>query len=134
MKHILVDLDGTLAYYDPDKDYDPTHIGAPILPVQDFIKKLLETGITVKIFTARAEDLESIPMIQDWTEKHLGRRLNVVNFKTKDTVAIIDDRAYHVTRNEGYFPLTEEDVREELAADLVDNFESEFKLIGMKHE
>ena len=80
------DLDGTLAKYDGWKGWD--HIGDPVPNMVTRIKNYMARGITVKIWTARASkvslarnNLEFSQMekvIQDWTEKHLGKRLEVV--------------------------------------------------------
>jgi len=136
MKHILIDLDGTLAYYDPDKDYDPTYIGAPIPSTVQFINDLLGIGIEVKIFTARAEDSESIPFINEWVKQNIGRQLEITNVKTKDTVAIIDDRAYNLVRNQGSVYYFGEEMLKQFSKDLEEEFDSipKIKLIGMKHE
>jgi hypothetical protein len=45
------DLDGTLAFYDEWKGID--HIGEPIAPMVDLIRKMHQTGKFVKILTAR---------------------------------------------------------------------------------
>lgn len=39
--------------------------------------------------------------IQNWTEKHLGTRLDVTNVKTMDMECLYDDRARQVLPNEG---------------------------------
>jgi len=49
---IGVDLDQTLAFYDEWRGVD--HIGEPIPNMLEMVKGLLESGETVKIFTARA--------------------------------------------------------------------------------
>lgn len=48
---IGIDLDGTLAYYEGWVSIE--HIGEPIWPMLDFVKRLIESGQQVKIFTAR---------------------------------------------------------------------------------
>ena len=103
------DLDGTLAKYDSWKGWD--HIGDPIPNMVTRIKNYMARGITVKIWTARASkvslarnDLEFSQMekvIQDWTEKHLGKRLEVVTEKDCWMIGAIDDSVMQVEPNTG---------------------------------
>ena len=52
----------------------PYPLGEPIPEMIAMVKSLLAAGVTVKIFSARACEPESIPIIQAWAEKHgLGR-------------------------------------------------------------
>jgi hypothetical protein len=51
---IGVDLDGTLAYYDKN-DYDPLHIGYPLVPMVRRVKAWIKEGKDVRIFTARVD-------------------------------------------------------------------------------
>ena len=90
------DLDGTLAKYDGWKGWD--HIGDPIPNMVVRIKNYMARGLTVKIWTARASkvslarnNLEFSQMekvIQDWTEKHLGKRLEVVTRESHKGVRV----------------------------------------------
>lgn len=98
---IGVDLDGTLAHYDGWKG--PEHIGAPIPAMVDLVKEYLAKGTTVKIFTARVHDgLESTrKRIEDWSEEHIGTRLEVTNVKDFGMVTLYDDRAVQVRPNTG---------------------------------
>ncbi len=105
---VLVDLDGTLAMY--DSTFDPRHIGDPIAPMVDRVHKWLLMGYVVKVFTARAnprsyrsrEDFDNtIRLIQDWTEAHIGQRLEVTCEKDFSVVEIWDDRAVQVQPNTG---------------------------------
>ena len=59
----------------------------------EMVKSLLAAGMTVKIFSARACEPESIPIIQAWTEKHGLGRLEVTNQKDYDLIRFYDDRA-----------------------------------------
>ena len=66
-----MDLDGTLAHYEGWNGVN--HIGAPLAPMVERVKKWLAAGKTVKIFTARmhghgmpiiggeVEDVETMP-------------------------------------------------------------------------
>ena len=97
--HILVDLDKTTAEYlsGDYKGKGDTVIGKPIMPMILRIREWIRQGWEVKIFTARADAGEEvINAIQDWTEEHIGKRLEVTNIKTRDAYALIDDRAIGV--------------------------------------
>lgn len=48
---IGVDLDSTLAHFDRWRGI--AHIGAPIAPMVERVKRTIEDGVTVKLFTAR---------------------------------------------------------------------------------
>jgi hypothetical protein len=94
------DLDGTLAHYDGWKGQE--HIGKPIAPMVDLVKRFLDEGKNVKIFTDRfANGPEQVAIIQDWCEKHIGRRLEVTNVKDWHCIRIYDDRCVQVVTNEG---------------------------------
>lgn len=99
-----VDLDGTLALYDEWRG--PEHIGEPIPLMLGRVQAWLEQGETVKIFTARAASTyehrdAAINAIQDWTEKHLGVRLEVTAEKDFGMKQLWDDRARQVKENTG---------------------------------
>ncbi len=103
MGWIGVDLDGTLAHYDDDwKGVD--HIGAPNPLMVDRVKRWLQAGIEVRIFTARisgGEALRVTNVIERWCEKHLGEKLAVTNTKDFDMIELWDDRAVSVETNTG---------------------------------
>lgn len=96
---IGVDLDGTLAQYAGFKG--PEHIGDPIPEMVARIKEWLSEGKTVKIFTARACVKDHIPYVEEWSEKHIGVRLEVTNVKDYGMVQLWDDRAVRVKFNAG---------------------------------
>jgi hypothetical protein len=119
---ILVDLDGTLAFYDEWRGVE--HIGEPIAPMLARVKKWLEEGRDVQIFTARAWPLDEVPptvvffpmpsmteevrrawqcigFIREWCEKHVGRVLTITCKKSFRTFEIWDDRAVGVMPNKG---------------------------------
>lgn len=56
------DLDGTLAKYDGWKGID--HIGEPVKPMVDLIKRMHDEGKTVKIMTARVAPRENPESVQ----------------------------------------------------------------------
>jgi len=117
----LFDLDGTLAVYDGWKG--PEHIGEPIKPMVNRVKKMLAEGKDCRIFTARIFPLE-VPVgvtfsepdklpadarpagiasgyIQAWCLEHLGQILPITCRKDYGTVEIWDDRAVGVLLNRG---------------------------------
>lgn len=100
---IGVDLDGTLAMYDGWKGY--SHIGPPVLGMVGRVKKWLEEGRDVRIFTARVcpqNDIEqALPPIEMWCEAHLGRKLPVTCVKDFGMVELWDDRCIQVVSNKG---------------------------------
>jgi len=109
---IGVDLDRTLAYYDGWK-LDPEtglgRIGAPIEPMRYRVRKWLEAGETVKIFTARVssdrapeERARMVAAIERWCQTYLGAILEVTAEKNFHMKALYDDLAWHVTPNQGY--------------------------------
>ncbi len=117
MGWIAVDLDGTLATYGKFMGHD--HIGEPVLPMVERVKRWISEGRDVRIFTARAdggkaaillgdphgkkfEDVEEVKrIIQDWTERHIGVRLPVTNVKDFAMDELWDDRAVQVEFNTG---------------------------------
>jgi hypothetical protein len=105
---IGVDLDGTLALH--SGWVNELHIGPPIMMMALRVRGWLAEGKTVKIFTARVSNnrgkaASSIAVIrntiQDWTEIHLGARLEVVCEKDYAMVELWDDRAVQVIPNTG---------------------------------
>lgn len=104
---IGVDLDATLAYYDGWKGAE--HIGDPVPKMLERVKKWLEEGIEVRIFTARVsgDGRAGIPTaevrkaIEDWCEKHVGRKLAVTCTKDFHMRELWDDRCVQVQPNTG---------------------------------
>lgn len=96
---IGVDLDGTLAEYSGWKGKE--HIGEPIQLMLDRVKDWISQGIEVKIFTARAGDIEAIPYIEDWLIKHGISGLEITNIKDHEMTQFWDDRAVSVIPNTG---------------------------------
>ncbi len=98
---IGVDLDGTLAEYTGWKGVE--HIGEPITPMIERVKQWLDQGLEVRIFTARAWKANDtdIKTIEDWTEKHIGKRLAVTCTKDYSMIELWDDRAIRVQPNKG---------------------------------
>ena len=103
---IGVDLDGTLAIYNEWRGVH--HIGAPIWPIVDRMKTLINTGITFKIFTARVCDPKRnylvIPPIRNFLVScGLPEDLEITNAKDFNCIEIWDNRAKQVGFNRGNF-------------------------------
>lgn len=114
---IAVDLDGTLAYY--NGWIGPDHIGAPIPPMVERVKRWIAEGRDVRIFTARVDggtvalsmgveagehfrDVERVrATIEAWCLEHIGAVLPVTNVKDYGMVELWDDRAIRVRINTG---------------------------------
>lgn len=101
-----VDLDGTLAEY---HGWNP-EIGEPITKMVKRVKRWIEEGRDVRIFTARVSRFEDTTdehivevkkKIEAWCEKHLGKILPITNVKEHGLVALWDDRAVQVIPNTG---------------------------------
>lgn len=96
---IGVDLDGTLAFYTTWQG--PNHIGRPIIPMYNLVKKWIAQGKTVKIFTARAGIPEYIPFVKTWLKENNLPDLEVTNIKDFNMIELYDDRAIQVRKNTG---------------------------------
>lgn len=101
---IGVDLDGTLAHYDRWRGH--AHIGAPIPEMVERIRKWIEDGWPVKIFTARVsghpdEVHEIREAIKAWLAKNDLPDLEVTCIKDYAMVELYDDRAVTVEMNTG---------------------------------
>jgi len=108
-----VDLDGTLAHYTHWKGAGV--IGKPIPKMVDRIKKWLENGEKVKIFTARADDPKDVEAIKKWLPTAGLPELEITNKKDKFMLDIWDDRAKQVEKNTGELIGGEEVVEEKLS-------------------
>ena len=117
------DLDGTLAVYDKWKGID--HIGEPVKPMVDLIRKMHDEGKVVKILTARiaprkledgtvGESYITAPdgeggvtrtyahqFINDWCHFNLGFIPEIVYQKDHLMLELYDDRVKQVVPNEG---------------------------------
>lgn len=106
---IAVDLDGTLAVYDHWRG--PSHIGEPIPAMVERVKRWLEEGRDVRIFTARVTSDGTIARavvasqarraIRRWCAQHIGRELPITNVKDWKMLELWDDRAVQVVTNTG---------------------------------
>lgn len=96
---IGVDLDGTLAKCEPNKS--PRHIGDPVPQMLKRVRHWINTGRTVKIFTARAGDPHDEISIHQWCVRHGLPKLEITNRKDHKMLALWDDRVVCVVRNIG---------------------------------
>jgi len=101
--YIAVDLDGTLAEYDPKRSM--TEIGPAVPAMLRRVKIWLDMGIEVRIMTARACYPPYIPAIEKWLEDNGIPGLKVTNEKTFGMLQLWDDRAIQVIENTG-IPVT----------------------------
>lgn len=106
---IGVDLDGTLAVYNRGDLYrnGHTYIGPPVEAMLERVKRWLENGIEVRIFTARVSeehpgDLKKIrEAIEAWCLEHIGQVLKITNVKDYSMIELWDDRSVQVIPNTG---------------------------------
>jgi hypothetical protein len=94
-----VDLDGTLAYYDGASSIET--VGQPIPVMLDLVKKMINNGIRVKIFTARAQDPDQLPIVRNWLKANGLPELEITNIKDYYMQRLYDDRCIQVERNTG---------------------------------
>jgi hypothetical protein len=94
-----VDLDGTLAYDDRTSSFNK--VGEPIPTMLALVKELINNGIRVKIFTARAQDPEQMPIIREWLKNNGLPELEITNIKDYNMQWLLDDRCIQVERNTG---------------------------------
>lgn len=116
------DLDGTLAYHDPDSGFKK-EVGPPVgadndgISLLDRVRVLISQGREVKIFTARIwplgtleelnpknsarvrEASEQLRLIRKFCLQNLGQILEVTCIKDPTMYKIVDDRAVTVERN-----------------------------------
>ncbi len=96
---IGVDLDGTLAYYDDSASSEK--IGTPVPKMLALVKKMLNNGIRIKIFTARVTDPEQLPIIRKWLKTNNLPELEITNIKDYYMLRLYDDRCIQVEKNTG---------------------------------
>ena len=94
-----VDLDGTLACWDSRSSIDK--IGEPVPAMLALVKKMISNGIRVKIFTARAQDPEQLPIIRKWLKENGIPELEITNVKDYSMQRLYDDRCIQVEVNTG---------------------------------
>lgn len=94
-----VDLDGTLAY--DDHRLSLSKIGDPVPFMLARVRQMLDKGMRVKIFTARASDTEQLPIIRKWLAEQGLPELEITNVKDYGMLRLYDDRCIQVERNTG---------------------------------
>lgn len=67
------DLDGTLAHY--EKWVSASHIGPPVEPMLNLLKKYMSSGQQVRIFTARVYPLVTVHRPEDQTYHELDTKI-----------------------------------------------------------
>ena len=104
MGWIGVDLDGTLALHSGNTE----DIGGPIPPMVNRVKKWLDEGKDVRIFTARVgrgpsaeERVQAVKDIKVWCKRFIGKELPVTACKDYTMLELWDDRAVQVLHNTG---------------------------------
>jgi len=107
-----VDFDQTLSHYTSWKG-----IGKPIPKMVDRIKKMLDNGEKVKIFTARANNPKDVKAIKKWLVDIAGLPvLEVTNKKDQFMTRLYDDRAIQVKKNTGEVVGEDISIEEKLGA------------------
>lgn len=101
MRHIAVDLDGTLA--SQDEIGGPGDIGAPVHGILAEVNDALAAGHEVSIFTSRVDpddpDAEvARAAIESWCLEHLGCVLPVTAIKSRRFTEFWDDKARPIAR------------------------------------
>lgn len=118
MGWIGVDLDATLAVYDGWRGID--HIGPPVPPMVERVKRWRSEGQEVRIFTARVsaiyrqhepmtqqlydqveEALQALAVIRAWSMRVFGEVLPVTALKDLGMIECWDDRSVSVAANTG---------------------------------
>ncbi len=94
-----VDLDGTLAFWDSTSSIET--VGEPVPAMLALVKKMIKNNIRVKIFTARAQDPEQLPIIRKWLKTNGLPELEITNVKDYYMQRLYDDRCIQVERNTG---------------------------------
>jgi hypothetical protein len=99
-KSIAVDLDGTLAIFDGWRGI--SYIGEPIDSVVERAYQKEKEGYEIVIYTARANDSRSIPIIRNWLRNHNLPNWRITDKKDSSMKEIWDDLAIRVPRNKGF--------------------------------
>lgn len=108
-RYIAVDLDGTLVMSGAPSDgaWRMDAIGEPIAPMIKRVRRWLEQGIEVRIFTARVSPVhgagvgEAREAIDRFCRSTFGRSLRVTCEKDMDMIECWDDRSVQVEENTG---------------------------------
>lgn len=96
-----VDLDSTLAEHNTTKPFDINHVGKPVKVMMDRVKKWLDNGDKVVIFTARASSERNKLPVRAWLQEHGLPELEITNIKKPEFTYFHDDRAVSIEPNTG---------------------------------
>ena len=99
MGWIGVDLDGTLAEY--HGWHGPDDIGEPIPLMMSRVLSWIESGVEVRIFTARASNPKMVPAVRQWLKDNGLGELTITNEKDYEMMTCWDDRSVQVEMNTG---------------------------------
>ena len=89
---IGIDIDGTLAHYDGWRG--PDHFGAVIEPMRVRLEQWRQSGVEVRIFTARACDPALVPSIQRWLDSLELGDIAITHRKDYHLLQVWDEFAY----------------------------------------
>ena len=96
---IGVELDGTLAHFEPGQDMQT--IGEPVAKMRMRVQQWMMVDIDVRLFTARAADPAQIPLIQAWLKEHKMEKMKITCEKDFAMSQFWDDCGVHVVTNRG---------------------------------
>lgn len=102
-QHFAIDLDGTLLSYDGWKGED--HFGEPLAGAVEWVKKRLEDGHEITVFTTRT----AFDKVHDALVARGFPSLPVSNVKSPKFSCFIDDRAVSFDGPEDWAYLTVDD-------------------------
>ena len=96
-----VDFDGTLANSSELGEGPFVIFGKPVPKMVEIVKRLRAAGVTVKLFTARGGDPDSLPDVAAWLSAAGLENLPVTNQKDYYMVRYYDDMAIQVVADQG---------------------------------
>jgi hypothetical protein len=96
-KWIGVELDGTLAV---EESYSNSSIGTPNLAMLEEVKKWVNAGREVRIFTARACDPAQVRQVKAWLREHGLGDLEVTNIRDFGMAELWDNKAIAFKRRQ----------------------------------
>lgn len=94
-----VELDGTLAHYEPNQD--ALAIGAPVEKMLKRVRQWLMLDVNVRLFTARAADATMLPVMEAWLREHDLQKMKITCEKDFMMSQFWDDCGIHVVTNTG---------------------------------
>lgn len=94
---IGVDFDGTLAHYHPEHGIYP--LGKPVAAMVLRVQEWLQAGVEVRIFTARASEVELVFPVKNWLKQAGLPELAITHQKDYGLLQLWDDRAIQLETN-----------------------------------